>query len=85
MRICICHRVLPALSNATYGKRVEKGAEIAILAGIGAFVLSLLLRRAIYCLFLFIFSNRGSQLELVAAFEGVGIPLVIEQSSCSSG
>ena len=25
--ISICHRVLPTLSNATYGKRVEKGVE----------------------------------------------------------
>ena len=81
----MCHRVLPALSNATYGKRVEKGVEIAALARIRDFVLSLLQRRAIYCLFLLIFLTCGSQLELVAAFEGVGIPLVIEQSSCSSG
>ena len=65
------HRVLPTLSNATYGKRVEKGDEIAAFVGIGALVLSLLQIRAIYCLYFDYFSNCGSQLELVAAFGGL--------------
>ena len=77
MSICNCHRVLPALSNATYGKRVEKGAETLALAQIGALVLSLLQQELFIAYLLVYFSNRGSHLELVAPLKGL--------ASCTSG
>ena len=68
---------------STYAKRVSTVWNIEALAGTSLDHKSLAIKSTLLFIF-YLIANRGSQLELVAAFEGVGIPLVIEQSSYSS-
>ena len=74
-----CHRVLPTLSNATYDKRIEKVLNINSCKNWGLVLKSFAIKSHLLLIFV-IFLTRGLQLELVVAFEGVGIPLVIEQA-----
>ena len=69
---------------STYGKWVNKVLNIEALARASLDHKSLAIKSTLLFILLFDFSNRGSQLEWLRPLGGWH-PIVIEQSSCSSG